>query len=77
MRVLAGSRFQFGRAGIYFQHYNNRPPMNDPNNKRLLMAKLNAIEGVEITADQFDPRLSFDLLLLRGERLDGFLAAFG
>ena len=51
--------------------------MDNPDNKRLHLAKLNAIEGVEITTDQFDPRLSFDLLLLRGERLDGFLAAFG
>ena len=72
MRVVLGSRFQFGRAGIYFQHYNNRPPMNDPNNKRLLMAKLNAIEGVEIAVDQLDRRPSFDFLLLRGEGLKRF-----
>ena len=43
MRVLAGSRFQFGRAGIYFQHYNNRPPMDDlEHNVCLWRVELNA-----------------------------------
>ena len=46
--------------------------MDDPDNKRQLMAKLNTIDGVEITAEQLDRRPSFDLLLLRGEGLKRF-----
>ncbi|NBC05753.1 MAG: hypothetical protein GVY26_00995 [Bacteroidetes bacterium] len=35
-----------GQVEIYFQHYSNRPPMDQISNKRQLMVKLNEIDGV-------------------------------
>ena len=52
-------------------------PVGNTENKRRLMDRLKTIDGVAITADQLDRRPSFDLLLLKGEGMERFKAAFG
>jgi hypothetical protein len=64
-----------GQVEIYFQHY-REPPMDDWANRRLLMNMLNKIDGVDIQEDQLDKRPNFDLLLLKGDGMALFKAAF-
>lgn len=50
--------------------------MDDWENRRLLMNMLNKIDGVDIHEDQLDKRPNFDLLLLKGDGMALFKAAF-
>lgn len=66
--------FTHGTVEVYFQWLKTRPSFDDESKRRDLLARLNAIEGVDLPADAIERRPGVPLALLtRSDRLQQFL----
>ncbi|WP_236239948.1 DUF262 domain-containing protein [Streptomyces sp. CC228A] len=67
-----------GTVEVVFQYLKRRPPFDDELPRRGLMARLNAIEGIDLAEAKLDLRPSFPLEVFaeHGEELRGVLAWF-
>ncbi|MBT2376151.1 DUF262 domain-containing protein [Streptomyces sp. ISL-111] len=67
-----------GTAEVVFQHLKRRPPFDDEQLRRELMARLNAVEGIDLAAAKLDLRPAFqlDVFAEHGEELGGVLEWF-
>lgn len=69
--------YTYGRVEVYFQWLKYRPVFDRVSERKELLNKLNAIEGVSISEDGIDRRPSIKLVdLAVGDRLEQFLAVF-
>lgn len=59
--------YTYGRIEVHFQYMARRPPFDDRDLREELRQRLNAIPGVDLTADQLELRPSFPLETLAAE----------
>ena len=65
-----------GTVELYFQYYQYKEPFADEGKRRELLARVNAIDGVEVPADAIARRPGISLHTLRGAALEAFLAVY-
>ncbi|MFF6859965.1 DUF262 domain-containing protein [Streptomyces bacillaris] len=67
-----------GTVEVVFQHLKRRPPFDDEQSRRELMARLNGVQGIDLAAAKLDLRPAFPLEVFaeHGEQLRGILEWF-
>lgn len=75
-RLFPFALYTDGRVEVHFQYMARRPPFDDERLREQFRQRLNAIDGISISADMLTLRPSIPLsVLASGRALDDFLAA--
>lgn len=69
--------YTYGKIEVYFQYLKEKPPFDNYDKRKLILEKLNDIQGVNLSIDKLDKRPSFEINLLNTiEKQDKFISAF-